>query len=334
MQTSERINWGGLVLVLLVGLVVLIGGLYLGRWSRDSWSNVVIEIGAAAVLFALGVAIQPFFLRRLRRATESVAKATVSLETEDLRERLVQLEDITDGQYQGRQQRVERFDALLAKLRDNVSVESVGRALEVAHEYRLLNYGFFRVRTSNTIEGPELYFLPQIAGKEVAWIWISFGIIDKLEKLDMGETSFAVPATRLGTVLWMKGKEDAGQVAASLEEELIKMNVPSFNYSFVEPLNRLIESIEIMFMSRNATSDSGCRVKGRLTVLINNEWALTSEGLEAIHLPQVFGRRTIGDADNISCPTGASPELWYEALEYVALKWPTPFGDQYSGLSI
>ena len=302
----------------LIGILLLVVGLYVGQWSSSSWSNVAIALGSATLLFAIGVVVEPLIVRRIGKATEAVATAAAELATQDLSQRVTRLEDISSEQDKGRQQRQNEFNSVLASLRESVTVESLGQALVTAHRYRLLNHGHFCVRTNSNSESPELYFLALRDPKKIVFIWLSFSPMDTLVPVDVGNELMNVPANEDGIVLWGRD-ESAGQVASRLEEELIVLNSPlTSEFSFEYALERMIKSIEIMFESRTAPRNSPYKLKGSLNVLINDEWALTSRGLEAVHLLVTFGVDELSRMDSESeCPPGASPELWIEALHYV-----------------
>ena len=314
-----RISGRWLVPALVVGILLLIVGLYLGQWSSSSWSNVAIALGSTTLLFAIGVVVEPLIVRRIGRATEAVASATAKLATDDLGQRVTRLEDISNEQAIGRQQRQDELDNVLARLRESVTVESLGQALAMAHDYKLLNHGYFCVRTSSNLESPELYFLPLIDPTQIVFIWLSFNPMDRFVSMEIGNELMNIPPNEDGIVLWAKD-ESAGQVASRLEKELIRQNSPlASEFSFEYALERTIRSIEIMFASRTALHDSPYKLKGSLTVLINDEWALTSRGLEAVDLLVAFGTDELSMMDPESeCPPGASPALWMEAIRYAA----------------
>ena len=312
-----RIN-GRWLVPALAGILLLVVGLYVGQWSSSSWSNVAIALGSATLLFAIGVVVEPLIVRRIGKATEAVATAAAELATQDLSQRVTRLEDISSEQAKGRQQRQYEFDSVLASLRESVTVESLGQALVTAHRYRLLNHGHFCVRTNSNSESPELYFLALRDSKKIVFIWLSFSPMDTLVPLEVGNELMNVPPNEDGIVLWGRD-ESAGQVASRLEEELIVLNsLLTSEFSFEYALERMIKSIEIMFESRTAPRNSPYKLKGSLNVLINDEWALTSRGLEAVHLLVTFGADELSRMDSESeCPPGASPERWIEALHYV-----------------
>lgn len=318
-MSPERIRGRWLVPALIVGVLLLVVGLDLGQWSSSAWSNVAVALGSATLLFAIGIVVEPLIVRRIGRATETVVTAAAKLATEDLGQRVTRLEDIGSEQAKGRQQRQNELDNVLARLREGVTIESLGQALATAHNYRLLNHGHFCVRTSSNPESPELYFLPLISPARIVFIWLSFRPMDRFVTMEFGDELMNVPQNEDGIVLWAKD-ESAGQVASRLERELIVLNSPlASEFSFEYALEGMIKSIEIMFSSRTAPHDGPYKLKGSLTTLINDEWALTSKGLEAVHLPVTFGADELGLIDSEpECPPGASSELWIEALRYAA----------------
>ena len=316
-MNDGHINRKWLSITLIVGVGSLLAGASIGEWSRGSISGLLIEIGGGAVLFAIGIILQPLILRKIGTATQEVASATARSVTDDLSRRISRLEDIKEEQVQGRHQREQEVSEVLANLRSDVSVESVGHALMEAYKYRLLSPGGFRVRTSDKLDGPELRFLPLAEPGKVVLLWMSF-VPMNLVPQELGGEVMDLPENSDGVVLWKHGDMSAGQIAARLESELIKLNHSAMSeFSFSYAIERLIQSIDVMFRSRNAAYRSGLKIEGPLIVLINDEWVLTSRGLESVHLETVVDYWPVRSSEaDLVCPAGASPRLWEEASQY------------------
>jgi len=155
-QRRLRLSW--FLSTLLVSVVLLGLGLLVDSWSRSSWSNALVALGAATLLLAVGIVIEPLLIRRLGETTEETATRAAESATDDLRRRIVRLEDLDPQQESRRAERAEQMEQMLSGLHDNVSIETIGHALAVAHDYGLLNHGYFRVRTSREVQAPELFF--------------------------------------------------------------------------------------------------------------------------------------------------------------------------------
>lgn len=323
-MSTHRANRRLLRVVFLSGVLLLLAGLFVGGFTSTVWSNVLIGLGAATLLFAVGVVAEPRLLAHIAESTERAAVTAVERTTDELRNRILHLEDIDRGHQTEREQYKREVNEVLRRLYEEVSHESVGLALLKAHEYRLLSE-WFRVRTSEYPTGPDLYFVVMMAGEGIPFIWLSFQPITRQEPIPIGDDYLLAPVNEDGTVLW-GGEEDAGQIAARLEQELIKLNIPFDEFSFQYALSRLIGSIEVMFESRNASGGSSRKLQGTLVVLINDEWVLTSHGLEAVLLDHIVPHQSFSDT-NLSCPPGASEEMWQSALQYVRTgRWlMTPF---------
>ena len=310
-----RVPW--LLFTSAVGLVFLYLGLYLDSWSRSSWSNVSIALGAATFLLAIGIVLEPLMLHHLGRATEETATQAAESVVGDLRQRVIRLEDLDEQQSARRANRTDQIESLLAELHSDISIETVGRALKKAHDYGLFNDDYFCVRTGPDIQAPKLFFLPLVNQDSVALMWLSFFPMTERVAMSVGNDQLPVPAAREGTILWSPDI-DAGEIAEQLEVELMRLNLPmASEFSLSYALDQLVKSIRIMFRSRMAASNSSLTLEGRMTTLINEDWVITERGLEATNAAIVLDahdRRS--DLATRECPSNTTQEKWDEAVQF------------------
>lgn len=81
-------------------------------------------------------------------------------------------------------------------------------------------------------------------------------------------------------------------------------------------LDRLVESYAAMTEARRSPEGSPRRMQGRLRMLVNDEWAITDEGLESRQGYHVLRSRPEGTAP---CLKGHDEQLWQEAIIYSRL---------------
>ena len=84
-----------------------------------------------------------------------------------------------------------------------------------------------------------------------------------------------------------------------------------------------------MVEARQAPEGSRKRLNGKLMLLINDEWALTSAGLEGIESDHFFQwelttgpRLYIPLNEDGECPSGCQDHLWEEAKYYALRMMP------------
>ena len=314
-QRRVRVPW--LLSALVVSLILIGCGLQADSWSRSSWSNALIALGAATLLLAVGIVVEPLFLRHIGQETEETATKAAESIVKDLRQRIIRLEDLDSQQASRRADRTEQVEKLLAELQEDVSIETVGRALAKAHDYGLFNNGYFRVRTSREIQAPELFFFPLMNRDNVALMWMSFLPMTARVPMHVGEGRLDVPAASDGTILWSP-EMHADEIADELELELMRINLPmASEFSLAYAVNQLIESIRAMLRSRMAASNSESALEGRLTVLINEDWVITDQGLEATNARLVLSTdNPQAHLETETCPPNTTQPKWDEAVQY------------------
>ncbi len=90
-----------------------------------------------------------------------------------------------------------------------------------------------------------------------------------------------MPLRRDTTVIWIHD-QDAAEIASELEKGLERVNQPLQDFSLGYALQQLATSVEMATQARAATVDEPVRLRGTLALLINDDWAITSFGLESV----------------------------------------------------
>lgn len=326
----ERVNWVIAVPTTLVGVGLATWGLALGDFTSSAFSSLLINAGTAVALIAVLVIVQRRVVRQVVEAAEQAAVQVAQRATAELRDRVVRLEDLDDEQAAQRDRRREAREQSVNRLHtDALTPAAVGELLVAAHEEKLLDGAHFRVRTADDPEGHVLYMVPLRAANGVGIMWLDFEPFEFDERSAYDEgLGIQLPVKGDSTVMWIKD-ESAAAVASGLEAGLERRNQPRNNFSFAFALERLAESVRVMRTARSAAADSPARLRGSLQLLINDEWAITSFGLESLHTGAAFevrwaGWRGQGGAVLMRTsvhvgdrPPEESEEPWAEALQWI-----------------
>lgn len=289
----ERVNWKVAALVTMIGAVLALGGLAVGGFDSASVSSLLLNLGSAVALIAVAVALEPRLTRRVRRVVEGATAEAVEQSTSEIRERVERLEDLERAQLEERERRRGERDAGVERLRSDVlSPSAVGELLAAAHDEHLFDGRQFRVRTSPRPDAHVLYMLPLRPANGIRMMWLDFKPIDDGDEVDP-TVGVPLPHKREATVMWIND-EPASEVASQLESGLERLNEPLRDFSLAFALERLVESVRVMRSARSAEEGSPLRLKGALRLLINDRWAYTSFGLEAVHDVAAFPARPAG----------------------------------------
>lgn len=167
-----------------------------------------------------------------------------------------------------------------------MSPSTVGALLADAHDEKLFDGRQFRVRTSARPDSHVLYMLPLRAANGVQVIWLDFEPIEDSDEIG-AEVGVPLPLKREATVMWVNDQPASG-IASELEAGLERRNEPLREFSLTYGLEQLAESVRIMRAARSADAGSPLRMLGSLRLLINDRWAYTSFGLEAVLGPAGF----------------------------------------------
>jgi low affinity Fe/Cu permease len=280
----ERIDWIVAVPATLAGLGLVAAGLWAGGFHKAATSDVLIDVGTAVGLLLVIVLLQRKMLVQVALVARQAAEETVERETSGLRDRVVRLENLDEAQAQERERRRQASTEPVRRLlNDELSAQVVGEVLAYGYQERLLDKERFRVRTSALPDCHVLYFLAVKAANGVPVLWLDF------EPFEWGGSTFdlqgretlPMPLHRDTTVIWIYD-QDAAQIASELEKGLERVNRPTHDFSLRHALQQLAKSVEVASEARAAPVGGPARLRGTLALLVNDDWAITSFGLESV----------------------------------------------------
>ena len=278
-----RLNWPIAIAVFLVGCAVTGLGIWVAG-ARDrtaAWSGMWINLGVALGLVSVIVVIERQITSRAEKAAETTARQVVSSETEDLRSRIDALEELDEHQRQARERRQQVAAASIDRVGEEVTHQSVGDLFRAGVEEGLFDGENYRVRTSSRADSHVLRALVLADESGVAFMWLGFGnLTPNLDMLVDGER-LRVPGNDGETVLWRN--EPASEIAVELEDCLLRNNRPLHDFSLAYAVREMSKGLKVMRRARRALAGGPLRLEGDLRLLINDEWAITSYGLEAVH---------------------------------------------------
>lgn len=279
---KEHLDWRWVLPTSIFGLGAVWVGLALGDFSDSAWSSVAIEVGAAAALAGLLVALERRMVRRAvadaRTEATAVAEAAVQRAAGELQARVQRLEDLERGQAEGRARRRSSDSALIDSVRSGALSSDLVATLLRRGLGGYFDRSEFRVRTSNNPQCPVLYLGP-LRATDQADVWLAFASPTDVE-IDDDEIEYPIGDVRF-VVPWTP-EDPASDVAGLLEEDLARTNTALNDFDLAYAFRSLANSLEVMLNARLEVADSPRRLEGNLRILINEHWALTSAGLESL----------------------------------------------------
>ena len=317
-QPDGTSPWWGIA-ILLVGVVLAL----LGYLWEGTWEDVFIEVGAAAGVGGIVLLFKPRLMRqvdeRATRAGAIAAEDIASTKTEAFEERLVKLESIRDIQENERDRLQEETDRIIAAVGSDASVSNLIESLDHASKQGLFAESIF-IKTSDDLGQPLFQ--------------VSRGI-DSIEPEVISMLSFDIFAGGAtyeelegATVRWLDGTGFEGFVR-EVYSAFTRANLPLDKLSLERCVLHIQESHRLMVEARQAPEGSRKRLNGKLMLLINDEWALTSAGLEGIESDHFFQwelttgpRLYIPLNEDGECPSGCQDHLWEEAKYYALRMMP------------
>ena len=322
-----RFNWKIVGPVTALGVVFIVTALWLSG-DKSGWASVLVNLGTTLVLVGILAFLEPRLLRRVSKAAGDAATAATEQVTRDIAQRLTRLEDLDSAADETQRRQRRAADEAVADVETgNATASSIGQLVVDGQHERLFDERF-RVRTGPDLTCSELYFLPLVDGTpKVVMLFMDFEPIfaDTTRARSPADLMQAIRKTD-STVVW--ADQGAHDVGAELIAALHRLNMSSDGFRFGHALKRLTASLQLMREARDAPTGSPKRLKGRLRLMINDDWVLTDEGLEATNRDVVFrsvAYRLVGMGVSIfSMPTyieataAAEDETSYaEALQWV-----------------
>lgn len=262
------------------------------------------------------ILFEPPIRHRLNRTiAEAVAAGTAELE-----ERMTRRGDIGEIQASEIERQESDAQAMMASLDDPVTFSIMAELLDLAYTEGFFTEEVF-VKTS-TERGLPLLEIEMPDAQRIA-----FSIHSRADSTFRGTQFELMPE---GTTVWHEGEgleTIIGRIVSAYKILTLPHRLLSLEMAFAQ----LKDSYRFMYASRQEPVDSVKKLNGRLRFLINDEWALTTIGLESTVSDAVFkhrrgflDRREGIDIGHTPCPPGCDPDLWEEAQYYMQrMHWIT-----------
>ena len=307
---GNRIRWGWLLVSIASAVALLVVSVVLRGWSGETVSDVLLAVSSSALVLVVGVILEPRLTRRIGETTREVLRD----ETEPLAQRILSLEELAEEQIRQRQNIREEITEITEALRTAPNRQSVLNVMLRADELNLFDPHCFRVRTTTDIEGPELFIFAYDAVQSELWLNFSpvlYGSTDPT----LWDPWHGPPDENPVGILWSK-EQSTVDILRSLEENLLASDAEyGSDFDFSHGLGMLAKSLEATFAVTTPGLNSSGRLLGELICLINDEWVLTTHGLESLRADLHY---SLADdvLESSSCPAQHSKNWWDEALAY------------------
>lgn len=330
---GDQLNRRAALGITAAGAVVIAIAIWLGGWSKATWSGVLGNAGVSIGLVAGVVLLERRLVNRVVQRTEQVVSERVEEGTRDLRDRLLRLEQLDEAQEEAIRRQAEQEDRVLTDFDEKpLDVEAVGRLLVAAHDERLFDdeQQGFAFRTSAHPKSHLLYVMALKTADSVPFLWLDYQrFLFQGDTIPIDGTPIPVPRGTGSTIMWHN--EGADEVAAQLAAGIRRDNLPQFDFSLQYAFKQLAQSVEVMRTARRVGDDDPRRLRGRLQLLINRSWVMTTFGLESVGTTEAYearygrpGVRSGSVANVFSTSLDIEPELldrndieWQEALAWV-----------------
>ena len=273
-------------------------------------------VGGIVLLF------KPRLMRQVKQQAAQAATTATEAKTGALEERVQRLESIRDVQVDEQDRQQDEAERLISAVSDTPSFDSVYELLTDAEEQGLFFEPVF-IRTSSVVGAPLLRVssstieLDDRRGEPVPVIGLMFYVLQNRSYREVSQ-SF---------VVW--GAEHTfRELVQKILRMHVKLNMPTDGLNLEQAFQHLQLSYRRMVDARLSPRGSNSRLRGSLIFLMNDEWALTSTGLEATQSDHFFATsRNVGtgprfqiavETDDL-CPDDCQNDLWNEAKVYAIL---------------
>ena len=307
---TGRIRWGWVTVLTVAALALLGVGVAGGGWTIESWSNAALAVASGLLVLLVGVVVEPRLVREVKAATREAARA----EMEPLEQRVMGLEALASSQIEQRQRVEEEVVAAADLLRSDVTRDAVADVLRRGVGLGLFEAMLFRLRASASIEGPDLFLFLMEYG-EVSELWMNFGpvLFGSVDPSQWDPMYGPDEENPVGTV-WERG-QSATAIVRTLEMRLLSDEIECHSdFNLARALDMLATSLQAAFAARSGELGEG-RFRGPLICLVNDEWAITSHGLESRIADCRYPLDDDVPVDSL-CPADHSPDLWHDAATY------------------
>ncbi len=268
---SRRIRWSVFAPVCVLGLLLV--GAALGLSIMCDWAGIWIDFfltfGATILLGAVLYVVQGSFLTTVRQQADRVIQ-NVETEATALEARIAtqarRIDTLANEVTGDRAERRTAEDEALAAVTDDMSYEAVSSAIRELDDRHAISYAF-RVPASRDLRQMHVYFKNTIL----------------MDQMSGGSprvtlTPWFIDVRNVQSVAWEPG-EDVTAVIARLDREIESVNLTP---SMVWDPTILFATLRASLSSPLTPSgEQSPRLRGPLLELLNDEWALTDEGLES-----------------------------------------------------
>ena len=308
-KIRNLLNRPWLLATVLLSTGTVIGGVAI--WAGASWRDAAIEIGSAAFLGAMVVLFKPRFMREVGETAAVAAADAVAFSGN----RPIGVDDIRKVEAVTVLRRGSDSEELAVAVQDNVTAKACGRLIDHALQQGWFAGGVF-VRLGNFQGCPllEIRKPSNSEGPDASRIELTLFMINAA-----GDYVGQYFDSRDDELVWRMG-QDARTLVHWVLDVIDKYGIHDDELSAEIAIRGLLDSYRTMMKARRARSDSDERIAGELIYRINDEWVLTSRGLESIATPEFVEAQRNGhgeyhgvDVLEIQCPSDHNPELWDEA---------------------
>ena len=335
--------WG----IVLVSVGIVLEVLALVGWGKGRWADVYVSVGARAMLAGFVMFLEPRLVRDVGRATSKAtadlvarkvteaAAHEVETRTREFDERLSRVESLRDVQDRVRRERDREATRLADRLRGVPDYQDVFDLLSDADSRGLFARLWLRC-------GPDQSLLLNFKRAELTrgdGVYLGWRIFVTLAKTTVRPVLPAGVLERPDVFMELvvnsewRPNESFEDAYRRFDEAWERANRSRGSIDFDSAISSLIKSYETAVDSRSSDGDDSVRLIGRLTLLANDQWAITAEGsglgvpgpvferhrLEGLLGGFAYDRWPLAAEDGtrvISCPEGYDPSLWEDALFY------------------
>ena len=303
--------WG--VALIAIGVLVLLVSLLGGPMLADAGMS----LSAGLMVAGFVLALEPRLVRDIGEAAGAAAASTATKiadeRTAGLRERVEHLENLRELQSNIAADRQTAASRLIEKMREDPDFESTAELLEKAHDQHL--FRDIRLRSGSDRETlMSLTWTPGYRPSPLELIDPDWSTLELQEfHLDNIELS-AISATGEDSAVshWSPG-ESVREAWNNFLDACERDGLVPTKFDPATMFDALATSYGAMIEARRSPADDPRRLHGRLRMLINDEWAITDEGLESRISSYSYQSHPGGDEQ---CPVGHDEKLWQDATYY------------------
>ena len=328
----------------LWGVVLILLGLFLEAasivgWADDKWSDVSVSVGASALLAGFVMFLEPRLVRDVGQAASTataglaastateVAARIATDRTRELDERLSRVEGIREVQDRVRAQRKQAATQLAKRLRAGVPDYSHVEELLADADSRLL-FDDLWLRCGNSNNLLLSFRILQDVKTLGRSIFVCLGKTSTRPLLRPGVSELRGKFPDMVTISEWRPDESFEVAYQRFDEACEQVNQSTQDMDFESAFISLSESYELMVHARDSQTTDAIRLAGRLTLRINEEWAIMRTsiaeqagtyllvGLLSEHQYSTWPLGSVKVSDPGVCPDAYDLALWEEAVRY------------------